>query len=590
MRCESYRGGVCGELARFRLFISVVALGAAAAVLGALPPQSSQGRGIGIQVGAFQRPEGAARLTRELAEKGYPARTIPTASLHRVVVGPLPNQSAAEALLVELKRRGYDGYVRNDVAFVGGVRDSAVEAQSRPPANPVLFNSPGGLRLAQAPSQQPPPTQIPASPAASDASQANPLPAVTEPVQVAAAAPEPQGAGSLQAADSPLTAVANTTASEGLQSPRPESQIAATAELGPGPSDVSVQAGSATISGPLLQPSAAQQNEVAIPDSPSPAVVDSASILETSPAVAAAGEATREAAVEPAPRPNPIEHLLRDVSVQTAPAEPAATPAEPTAGILLAQKEIAAASPESPAEPTEQPSAPTEPSVTASEPLVAQGEESPVAEAEPLVAQAEPAAQAELPTAQAEPAAQTEPAASPGQAGEKPQLTIKILEGNEVVHTVGQRSARDPVVQVTDENNRPVGGAVVVFDLPARGASGTFANGARSVTVLTGPDGTASATGFTANAAQGQYAMQVTASHQGQTASTVVAQTNAAAGGGLSAAATAGIVAGIAGGAAVALVVVKNSIENRVRQEVAARNPPSVITTVSPGASSVGAP
>ena len=109
--------------------------------------------------------------------------------------------------------------------------------------------------------------------------------------------------------------------------------------------------------------------------------------------------------------------------------------------------------------------------------------------------------------------------------------------------------------------------------------------------MLTGPDGTATATGFTANSAQGQYAIQVTASHQGQTASTAVAQANAAAaGGGLSAAATAGIVAGIAGGAAVALVVVKNSIENRVRQEIAARNPPGTITTVSPGPSTVGAP
>jgi hypothetical protein len=85
--------------------------------------------------------------------------------------------------------------------------------------------------------------------------------------------------------------------------------------------------------------------------------------------------------------------------------------------------------------------------------------------------------------------------------------------------------------------------------------------------------------------------MQVTASHQAQTATTAVAQANAAAaGGGLSAAATAGIVGAIAGGAAVALVVVKNSIENRVRQEIAARSPPSTITTVSSGPSNVGAP
>ena len=277
MRCESYRGGVRGEFARFSLSIAVTVLSAAAALWATPPPQSSQDRGIGVQVGAFQRPEGAARLSRELAEKGYPARTIPTASLHRVVVGPFPDQSAAETVLAELKQLGYDGYVRNDVAFDVGVRDTEVEAQSRPPADPVLFDSPGRLRLAQAPPQEPPPPETPASSATGDASRARPLPAATEPAQESAAVPDPQAAEPLPGADIPLTAVADTTASEGLQSPQPESQIAAPAEPGPGSSDVS----SPTISGPALQPSATQQNEVPIADSPPPAASETTGTPET---------------------------------------------------------------------------------------------------------------------------------------------------------------------------------------------------------------------------------------------------------------------------------------------------------------------
>ena len=41
------------------------------------------------------------------------------------------------------------------------------------------------------------------------------------------------------------------------------------------------------------------------------------------------------------------------------------------------------------------------------------------------------------------------------------------------------------MVQVTDENRKPVAGAAVVFLLPNQGAGGTFANGARSLTTLT---------------------------------------------------------------------------------------------------------
>lgn len=144
-------------------------------------------------------------------------------------------------------------------------------------------------------------------------------------------------------------------------------------------------------------------------------------------------------------------------------------------------------------------------------------------------------------------------AASP-QATGAPKLRIEILEGEGAINNIRQRTARDPVVKVVDENDRPVAGAVVTFTLPLRGAGGTFANGARSVTMLTNPQGVATATGVTPNSVAGEFAINVSASHQGQTASTTIAQTNAAAAG-ASSAATIGIIAAVAAGAAVAVAV-----------------------------------
>ncbi len=137
------------------------------------------------------------------------------------------------------------------------------------------------------------------------------------------------------------------------------------------------------------------------------------------------------------------------------------------------------------------------------------------------------------------------------------KLKISILEGEGAINNVRQRTAREPIVQVTDENNRPVAGAVVLFALPDRGASGTFANGASSMTVTTDAQGKAVATGLRPNTVAGKMEIRVSASHQGQTASATITQTNA-----LGAAAAAGAGGGkilaivaVIGGAAAAGVV-----------------------------------
>jgi hypothetical protein len=97
-----------------------------------------------------------------------------------------------------------------------------------------------------------------------------------------------------------------------------------------------------------------------------------------------------------------------------------------------------------------------------------------------------------------------------------------------------------------------VAGAIVVFTLPSNGAGGAFANGAKTLTMVSDNQGQAVARGFRPNGLKGQYQIRVNASHQGQTASTSINQTNAVVA--ASGVATAG--AGVSGKLIVVLAVV----------------------------------
>src|SRR5689334_10715340 len=79
------------------------------------------------------------------------------------------------------------------------------------------------------------------------------------------------------------------------------------------------------------------------------------------------------------------------------------------------------------------------------------------------------------------------------------ELNIVVVEGEGATNNVRQRVARDPLVRVEDENHKPVAGAAVVFTLPTEGATGEFANGAKSVTVVTDRSGMAAAQGLKLN-------------------------------------------------------------------------------------------
>jgi hypothetical protein len=168
-------------------------------------------------------------------------------------------------------------------------------------------------------------------------------------------------------------------------------------------------------------------------------------------------------------------------------------------------------------------------------------------------------------------------------------LRIVIVEGDGAINNVRQRVNREPVVQVEDENRKPIAGAVVVFFLPDSGPSGTFVNGSKTLTVTTDNQGQAAARGIKFNNQTGQLQIRVTASFQGQTASAIISQTNAAGagggggGGGLSTGAKILIAVAIIGGAAGAGVFVATRGSGTPSTPP---TPPSIVLT--PGTPTVG--
>jgi len=168
-------------------------------------------------------------------------------------------------------------------------------------------------------------------------------------------------------------------------------------------------------------------------------------------------------------------------------------------------------------------------------------------------------------------------------------LSITIVEGEGAINNIRQRVNREPIVQVEDENHKPVAGAVVVFFLPGQGASGTFPDGSRMLMTVTDNQGRATARGIRPNNQSGPMQIRVTASFQGLTASSLITQTNAAgaataaSSAGLSAGAKWAIILGIAGAAAAGGVIAATHGGG----SSSSAPPPIVIT---PGTPSVGGP
>ena len=119
--------------------------------------------------------------------------------------------------------------------------------------------------------------------------------------------------------------------------------------------------------------------------------------------------------------------------------------------------------------------------------------------------------------------------AAVGSPGTPRQLHVVILDGEGALNNIKERTAREPIVQIQDENHKPVSEAAVVFLIQGNGGSaagGTFANGLTSFTTTTGADGVAKAPGLAPNSVAGSFTIVVTATVAGITATSLIHQTN----------------------------------------------------------------
>ena len=179
------------------------------------------------------------------------------------------------------------------------------------------------------------------------------------------------------------------------------------------------------------------------------------------------------------------------------------------------------------------------------------------------------------------------PWTAPAWAQEPPKLAIVVVEGEGAVNNLKAQAVAPTVIQVVDENQKPIAGAAVVFFLPNQGPGGTFFDSTRSLTVTTDAQGRATIRGIRFNRLSGQMQIRVTASSGGQTATATITQTNVGGPGGspgLSTKAKIWIVVGVAAGVTVGVVL---GTRGGSSSSGAASTPP---ITITPGTPTVGAP
>lgn len=170
------------------------------------------------------------------------------------------------------------------------------------------------------------------------------------------------------------------------------------------------------------------------------------------------------------------------------------------------------------------------------------------------------------------------------------KLSLVVIDGEGAINNIKQRTAREPVVQVEDENHRPIAGAAVVFTLPSQGATGTFPGGGHSLTVMSDDQGRAIARGLRPNNVQGQYQIRVTASKNGQSANANINQSNALVAGAAGAAAAGGISGKLIAVIAVAAAAAAGGAIYATHNSGGNNNPAASMVTIAPGTGTVGPP
>jgi hypothetical protein len=126
------------------------------------------------------------------------------------------------------------------------------------------------------------------------------------------------------------------------------------------------------------------------------------------------------------------------------------------------------------------------------------------------------------------------PSSSPSPQPGQPASTLPVVQGLKMVTLAGKGEMNDLerhvmaplVVEVLDQNDRPVEGAEVVFRFPINGPGAVFPGGKTSQTSRTNGQGQAAAMNWTANNQVGAFDVHVTASYGNQSGETTVSMSN----------------------------------------------------------------
>jgi len=143
-----------------------------------------------------------------------------------------------------------------------------------------------------------------------------------------------------------------------------------------------------------------------------------------------------------------------------------------------------------------------------------------------------------LTAAQTPAAPQTPPAPAPAKTTPPPApakttpaptveaLKVFVLDGEGAVNNIRAGLAVAPVVEVRDENDRPLEGAEVLFQLPPSGPGGYFAGRQLSYTAKTNYQGQATVAAYVPNDRTGRFRIEVTARAGNRLGRARITQTN----------------------------------------------------------------
>jgi hypothetical protein len=135
---------------------------------------------------------------------------------------------------------------------------------------------------------------------------------------------------------------------------------------------------------------------------------------------------------------------------------------------------------------------------------------------------------------QGSPQAPATPPSSPSPQPGQPASALPAVQGLKLITLAGKGEMNDLerhvmaplVIEVLDQNERPVEGAEVVFRFPINGPGAVFTGGKTSQTARTNGQGQAAAMNWTANNQTGAFDVHVTATYGNQLGETTVSMSN----------------------------------------------------------------